>query len=162
MRNPQQYFQEGCLCSQHEKLIQWFKRNWKDCSSEKALEGSVPESPGTCVQVLQVRALSQPASYHSQQAAMSLSLSPREHPSPPLHSHRASEGPLVSLFPSQERPLDRKRLSSLGSENGAMAFCCPGPYPPENLVQCGLNKGRHALQCFGFIIFYLYFLLTST
>ena len=126
-----------CLCSQHGELIQWSMRNQEGCSSEKALEGSVPESSGTCVQVLQVRALSQTASYHSQQAAMSLSLSPREHPSPPLHFLRASEGPLVSLFPSQERPLDRKRLSSLGSENGAMAFWCPGPYPPENLVQCG-------------------------
>ena len=124
-----------CLCSHHGKLIQWPKRNREGCSSEKALEGSVPESPGTCVQVLQVRALSQPASHHSQQAAMTPSFSPREHPSPPLHSHRVSEGPLVSLIPSQERPQDRKRLSLPGSDNGAMAFCCPGPCPPENLVQ---------------------------
>ncbi|CAO2623423.1 hypothetical protein LEMLEM_LOCUS17921 [Lemmus lemmus] len=42
-----------CLISQHGELIQWPKRNRGGCSSEKALEGSVPESSGPCVLVLQ-------------------------------------------------------------------------------------------------------------
>ncbi|KAL6070601.1 hypothetical protein STEG23_013785, partial [Scotinomys teguina] len=42
-----------CLCSQHGGQMQWPKRNQGACSSEKDLEGPLPESPGTCVQVLQ-------------------------------------------------------------------------------------------------------------
>lgn len=60
---------------------------------------------------------SQPASlsHHSQQAGLPLALPQRE-PSPPLHPHRASEGPLVSLFPSQERAPGKPRLNPRESE----------------------------------------------